>query len=193
MKTLFKSLLILSAIFFLGCREVTFQGNLQVSDQLKVKNTDGKLVNLKSGDYPIDITASKRKVVMKISKNLEFELLLPKNVQIPENGSVTLKSANSGQPFDLVTEVKTTFQDSEAIRGFENCTTERWETVCTPNGCFQRSVTVWGQRRVVYKNRKITRDLKAEVLAKNSSLKLADSDAVNFENQRVYINQGYCY
>jgi hypothetical protein len=185
--------LILSAIFFMGCREVSFKGNLQVDEKLTVKNTDGKLVNLNAGEYPLNFTASKRKVVMKVNKNLEFELLMPKDVQIPENGSVKLRSATTGQPFDLFAEVKTTFQDSESIRGYEDCRAQRWEYVCNPNGCSQQLVEYWGQRRVVYKNRSITRDLIAEFLAKNSNVQLAHSEAVNLETQRVYVSEGRCF
>ncbi len=185
-------LLIAATLFFMGCREVSFNGNLQVDDKLTVKNTDGKLVNLKAGEYPLNFTASKRKVVIKVSKNLEFELLMPQDVQIPENGFVKLRSAATGQPFDLFTEVKTTFQDSEPIRDFEKCQALRWETICTPNGCYQQSIEYWGERRVVYKNRSITRDLIAEFLAKNTSVQLAHSQAVNLEKQRIYLSEGRC-
>lgn len=184
--------LVISAFFFMGCREISFQGKLHVDEKLTVKNTDGQIVNLKAGEYPLNFTASKRKVVMKVSKNLVFELLMPKNVQVPENGSVTFKSSTTGQPFDLYTEVKTTFQDSESIRDFEQCQAQRWETVCNPNGCYQQSVTYWGQRRVVYKNRSITRDLIAEFLAKNTNVQIAHSQSLNREVQKVYLSEGTC-
>lgn len=188
--------LILSMFIFTGCREVTFQGSLDVDSKLSIKNSDNQVVNLNAGKYPLKLTASKRKVVMLVktsnSNETQFELLMPKDVQIPENGTVQLKASETGQNFDLVANVETVFRDSADIRDVESCKTQRWETICTPDGCFNRPVDVWGQKRVVYKNRTYTRNLEAEFLTKNSNQRLATSESTNKEVQRVYVSQGPC-
>ncbi len=192
-----RMILILSLLIFAGCREVQFEGVMEVAEPFLIKNSDLELVQLEKGEYGLSLTASSRKLVGQVktsdSNQLVFELLMPKDVEIPDNGTVLLDSEVTGQSFDLVANITTEFSDSEVIDTFENCRTQRWETVCTPGGCINRPVDVWGQRRVRYQNRTFTRFLETEILAKDSDKMLAATHSTNTEVQRVYIMEGHCF
>jgi len=192
-----RMILILSLLIFAGCREVSFEGVMEVAEPFLVKNSDLEMVQLERGAYELNLKASSRKLVAQVttsnSGKLVFELLMPKDVQIPENGSVFLESEVTGQNFDLLANITTDFSDSSAIDAFEDCRTQRWETVCTPNGCFERLVDVWGRRRVSFKNRTFTRALETELLAKGTDQILATSQSTNSEVQRVYLFEGHCF
>ncbi|MFN9068951.1 MAG: hypothetical protein ACK5V3_17125, partial [Bdellovibrionales bacterium] len=129
-----------------------------------------------------------------------FKLNVPKGMDIPENGQFSLTSAQSGQPFHLVANIKTEIRDTQPRRELESCTYQRWEVVCAPNGpngqvtCSQQPVTAWGRRSVLYFDRFFKRDLKAELFDKaEQTVKLATSQGLNQTVQRIVLQQGTCY
>jgi hypothetical protein len=176
---------------------------LQVEEILTVKNTRNKLIPLSPGAYSLDIKVTAKKVEVTIptaqNQKQNLSLSIPKGLEIPQNGPFELTSAQSGQPFDLKAMVETRITESAPQRDLENCTAQRWETVCGPFGprgevsCQQQPVTYWGRRSVTFIERVYARNLKAQWIPKGTEKSVAESVSQNQEFERVYLQQGACF
>jgi len=148
-----KSLILgLTVLAMAGCRN-TIEGTLRVEKAFSAKSTQKLPCNPEAGDpcyaekniqvAPGQYTAkvsvnsgSQIEVQIKDTKTQTLMLQVPNNMTIPENGSFSVTSQQSGQPFDLNGVVTTTHQNSEVYRQRESCVVERWERECfeTPHG-----------------------------------------------------------
>lgn len=98
-----------------------------------------KDVQIPRGSYRAQINFNNRtefEVQIKTKNTNTLKFRLPSDLNIPENGTFTLSSGQSGQPFDLVGIVETESRRSQVFRERETCTVERWEQECyiTPQG-----------------------------------------------------------
>lgn len=185
-----------------GCKKEPYivKSTLTVADTFQVKNDNAELVNLNSGDYPVDlnINSSRAKVSLKTAdKKVTFRLILPKNIKFPTNGQLVLSSAQSKQPFDTIVDVKTTVQDSRPRMDVENCQTYRNDYECTTTGnppqsvCYPVNRPIWGRKQVEYIVRSYNREIKAALSAADK--KLAQIEGARVDSERIYTYEGMCF
>lgn len=95
---------------------------------------DDHLITLSPDHYPVSFEfKSKNKAVIAMNlngKKANLVLQIPKGKTFPDNGGIRLSAKESGQPFDLLAEIKTIVTKSEPRRDYERCTVQWYETVC---------------------------------------------------------------
>lgn len=193
-----KILLALSALFlFVGCE--TLDGNLDVREAIKLKNTDRNIVTLNPGiieNVSIKVK-SKKKLELRL-KGQEFKFSVPKN-SIPENdGEFELSAAQIGQPYDIEGAVDTIVTRSGSRYERESCTYQRPITVCRPlpNGgqtCHTEFQTYYGWRDVRFHVNTYDKSVAIDFLKPGTQDLVAVFNGGNISNVRVYEYQGQCF
>lgn len=188
-----------------------FEGVISVKEAMMVKSTEkdpfcspddsygcDKIVNVNIpvGDYgtKLEFVGNYQiQLNMKINgKKKQLNLDLPKKIKIPSNGPFEISSANLGQDFSAQGNAITNVTDSEMRTGYESCTYQRPETVCTPQGCHTEYRTVWGQQYVEYFDRHTDQNLDVNFVNAQSAL-LANFNGHRSFNERIYRYKGQCY
>lgn len=216
MKNLVKAVLALSFLTLVSCNE-KIKGNLALKSQLSVNVTqksnwcnDGSnceevvAKTLPAGDYSAQLQfIGKRDVEMQVNVNRDqwrINIHVPKGSDMPtENGSISLTSQQTGQPFDLSGDVKTQKENGQTVREHEQCSYTDYRHECYVTGnppttvCRDVPYTRWGYRDVEYYNVKAHREVEMNVLAAQSSEVVGKFTAVNDWTERVYTYQGRCW
>ena len=157
--------------FILGCNPI--EGEINVITAFKAISIDNRCdsnlppnchhdqtIQIPAGKFPVKFEIkSKQEAQLTIDtghQNQSISLRIPSGKSFPENGTLTLSAGESGQPFNLVANVKTTVVNSENRSGVENCQIQWQETECSvygnPPQQYCRTVTRYrqGRRNVQY-------------------------------------------
>ena len=162
-----KKILVLTSMLFLaGCQDL--DGTLQVFKNFKAVTKNGTQT-IKTGTYETSLDFKHQKVVVSLKTSdgkTQFTIKTPEGTEIPNNGNFEVKSAESGQPFDVLGNNKTVEKRSEIYRAWESCQYQGYENVCMPppGGCQTIPVTRWGQQYQEYYFRLVTHDLKINLV-----------------------------
>lgn len=144
-----------------GC-DNNIDGMLQVKEPLTLRDEKGRDFTIATsrkinvdpenvGD--IGDEEVKLKLEDDAGKDRKVKLEVPSYKQIPENGTLKLEASETGQAFDLLTDVRTVRATGNQYRTYESCTYTTTEYRCWhgPNGQTCGYVTVQhnGRREVV--------------------------------------------
>lgn len=193
-----KMILALSALFLLaGCE--TLEGNLDIRETIKLKNTDKQTVTLKPeiiNNVSIKVK-SKKKLELRI-KGQEFKFSVPKN-SIPEHdGEFELSASQIGQPYDIEGAVDTIITRSGSRYERESCSYQRPVTVCRPmptggQACHTEFHTYYGWRDVRFHVDTYDKSVAIDFLRPGTTDLVAVFTGGNISHVRVYEYQGQCF
>ena len=125
-------------------------------------------------------------------KKKQLNLDLPKKLNIPANGDFAVSAQDLGQDFGAQGVTNQLITDSEMRTGYEQCTYQRPETICTPQGCHTEYRTVYGQQWVEYFDRQTNEKLNVNFVAPSNAVLANFSGERNFSD-RIYRFKGQCY
>lgn len=137
--------LLLSVGLLLGCKD--YNGHLEVYENISVKPKRGDSL-LRSGEYTVELKVkSSKKSVLEIKNastdgdDIKLEFKYNKNTIPKYNGTFKILAKESGQPFDVLGELKSQTHERGPYRRTESCSYTRYETICwpTPRGTVCRS------------------------------------------------------
>ena len=166
--------LLFAAILFAGCEKI--EGQLNVTNDVKLRTTKGVVKSVRAGTYDADIKANtKKKITLRLNNDSEekYEFNIPDG-SIPSNGSFSYKSNVVGQPVDLTGTVATQITDSERRQATESCQYQEPVQVCYPipqggMSCSVRYETRFGYRWIQYYDRTINKDVTLSIAAANTT------------------------
>ena len=192
---LIKSVFLISTVLFLaGCEDLN--GTLTVLKSFKA-NTKNGTQTISAGTYKTSLDFKRDRVVVALktdSGETEFTIKTQSNTTIPDNGNFEVKSAESGQPFDVLGNNKTIETRSETRRGYESCQYQDLQPVCGPQGCHSEPVTRWGQQYIEYYLRTVTTDLAINLTAVgNVATSFAKFAGHSAFSEKVILQQTRCF
>ncbi len=131
-------------------------------------------------------------------KEYEIKLMVPKNLELPDNGSMSLPAGMTGQPFDVFVRVATTVERSQTYREWQSCRYEVRERYCYIDNqghqrCEYRYVTRWGNQDVEYYFRETTKDVRVNLGSNNEVEALANFYSLKQWRDKVVTWEGRCY
>lgn len=196
MKTLLP--LFAAAILFAGCEKI--EGQLNVTNDLKIKTTKGVLRTLRVGTYSADIKANtKKKITLRLNNDADekYEFNIPDG-SIPSNGSFSYNSATVGQPVDLTGTVATAVTESPRRQTTESCQYTEAVQVCypTPQGgmsCSIQQQTRYGTRWITYFDRRTEKDVALTIAAAGSGVESAQFTGDIVWIDRIVLSQTQCH
>lgn len=187
---------ILAAFLMVGCEKI--EGQLNITKELKLKNSKGDTHLLRVGTYTADIKANtKKKITLRLNNDSDEKFIFSHDGNIPDNGAFNIPSKVSGQPVDLSGSVATNIANSPTREGTESCTYQEAYQVCypMPNGGMNCSVqyrTVYGTRWIRYYDRQTTKNVNLSVKAANATEESADFHGDISFVERIVIGQTGC-
>lgn len=195
MKTLLP--LFVGALLFAGCERI--EGQLNVTQDVKLKTTKGVLRTVRVGTYSADIKANtKKKITLRLNNDADekYEFNVP-NGSIPSNGSFAYGPEVLGQPVNMKGVVTTVVSDSERRQTTESCQYQEPVQVCypVPNGgvaCSIQYQTRFGTRWIQYFDRTTNRDVALSISAVNSDTESATFNGETTWVERVVLNATQC-
>lgn len=191
--------LVTLAILMASCERV--EGQLNVTKELKLKDSNGDVKTLAIGSHNADLKKTKftKKMILRLNNNQDekFEFKIPDNFKIPSNGIFQLSSTQIGQNVDLVGSVSTTSTNSEVFENYQSCTYQMPVQECHtgPNGqttCQVYYRTVNGTQWVRYYNRHSTQSVHMNINQKGSTDAVADFHGNLNWTDRVILNESPC-
>ena len=206
-----KKLFIVSSLLLLAACD-PFEGVISVKQQIAVKSSEktpwcspddpggcDQIVNvtIPAGDHNAKLDFVSRnqiQLTLKINgKKKQLNLDLPKKLNVPDNGPWEITSADLGQDFGALGNSATQVTDSDTYRGWESCTYQRSEVVCTPQGCHTEYRTVYGQQQVEYFERRTNQQIAVNFVKAPQSVILAEFKGQRNFAERIYRYKGQCY
>lgn len=195
MKTLLP--LIIAAVLFTGCERI--EGQLNVSQDLKLKNSRGNSRTVRVGTYIADIKANtKKKITLRLNNegDEKFEFNIPDG-SIPTNGSFSYKSSVVGQPVDLSGTVQTIVTKTAMAQTTESCqyTVPVHQCFPLPNGgvsCSTHMETRFGTRWIQYFDKITNKDINLSIAAANTSEESAQFNGNARWVERIVMNASQC-
>ena len=187
-------MLSLVTIFLAGCD--VLDGQLTVTKAFLVNGNSGRQA-IAAGIYKTGLDFKRDRVIADIETGgagTKVSFAVPTQSTIPENGNFELRSAQTGQPLDVLGSVKTVKTQSEVYRGYENCQTQNTTPNCGPNGCINQPGQQWGRQYVEYYYRDTDKTIHfamTEVGAAHK--KYAQFDGSAKTSQKVIIRQDQCF
>jgi hypothetical protein len=192
----------MAMLFLTACDP--YEGILTVQEAFVVKSTDKNNDSVDSVIVPIgELKAkfefpSKKEIIIKTKidgKKRTLNLVLPKKLSIPENGSFSIAAADLGQEFGASGITESKIEEGPTRSGYQSCTYQRRETYCftNPNGqvvCQDRWYTVNGQQYIEYHDR--TTDQSISVRFEHDAV-LANFQGQRSFSERVVHHQGQCF
>lgn len=193
-----KILLPLSLCLFLIVSCERIEGQLNITKQLKLKNSKGDMQTIAVGTYNADVKAkTSKKITLRLNNDSDEKFIFEHNGNIPENGSFEIPSGVSGQPVDLSGSVATVKTNSEIREISQSCTYQEPVQVCypVPRGPMNCSIqyrTVYGYQWIQYYDRHITKNVHLSVFAKASSESSGDFHGDISLVERIVLRQSAC-
>lgn len=145
-----KIFVLVCALFIVGCEDIG--GTLQVFKNFNATTDNGSEV-IPVGTFKTSLDFKRKQVIATIkqdSKEVKITIQIPKGSSIPDNGTFEIKSAQSGQPFDIAGINKTDSQDSDRRSEYTSCQYQTYQQICNPQGCQTVPVTRWGTQFTDY-------------------------------------------
>lgn len=185
-----KKLLILALLSALvSCEKI--EGQLNITKDLRLKNSDGVLKTLSVGTHSADLKANtSKKLTLRLNNDSDEKYIF--NVpdgSIPQNGPFKYKSQVLGQPVDLSGSVATTISNSARKQSFNSCTYHTPVQVCfpTPNGgmtCTIQDRVVYGTKITYYYDRTTNKDVMLSIAVAEST-----EEAAQFQGETTWIDR----
>lgn len=192
-RILWSLLLVVSALAMAGCEDIP--GVLIVTKDFSVL-VKGKNKTVSAGEHKTSLDFKKNKVVATIktgNDSLKVELAVPQGSQIPSNGDFELKSAQTGQPFDIFGHLQTTVTEVEQPPGYESCQKQDFDTICDNNGCHVAPVTRPGNRYIEFFYRYTDQMMQFDMVASsNAQDKYGDFQGHARSTEKIVTYEGAC-
>lgn len=209
-----KKMLILigTTLFLTSCVDIT--GRLDVKKDMSVKKKSGflnlkrKTVLLPQGLYTATVSALGDKnfnLKLEGRDNFKIPLKTEKNISFPtNNGEIRVSGSDLDQPFDVQGTIYTNVERSDSRETTESCswsvTEERCEKVCVVTNdiktcdikCQPVTITRNGYRFVAYHIKTTYRDLKLQLLEKDTNNLLATFIGDDIATERIVEHTGIC-
>lgn len=190
-----KLFIVLNLLILSACDP--FEGVILVKQQMVVKSNMMEDVIVPVGDYGAQLEFISRDQIrlnLKINgKKKELNLYLPKKLNLPDNGAFTVSSKDLGQNFAAQGKSRTVATDSQVQRGWEQCTYQRSEVVCYPQGCYNEWRTVYGQQQVEYFDRISNQKISVNFVNEQNASLLSNFSGERNLSERIYTYKGMCY
>jgi len=186
-----KLLVAACALFIVGCEDMGGTFDVQKAFQA---NTEDGAKTIASGTYDTSLNFKKREVIVTLKTKevaAKFSIQIPKGTQIPDNGSFALTAAQAGQPFDIAGTNKAVESHTDERSEVTSCEYTRYENYCTPQGCFTRPVTVWGQQTTWYYLSTVNRDMSLNIIASGATA--AHFTGASSYTTKVITHQTQCW
>jgi hypothetical protein len=193
------------SLLMMGCKNEPYivKSTLKVNQTLNIKAmTKPTSVNLNAGEYPTSLDINNARIKATVSsansKAVTFQLLLPKKTVIPTNGTLSLTSKQSGQPFDTTIVVQTAIQNGADTRQIESCTVDYTDYECGVGGypphtiCQPVMRTRWGSHLVEYHTRTYNRQVHASLLVAGANEPAATIEGARVDSEKVYTRNDIC-
>jgi hypothetical protein len=195
MKKLFP--LFIAAILFTGCEKI--EGQLNVTKDLKLRNSDGVVKTLAVGTYTADIKANtSKKITLRLNSdnNQKYVMNVPDG-SLPSNGSFAYKSDVVGQPVDVAGTVATAVKDSDRQRTTQTCTYQRAVQYCFPvpgggMSCGVRYETAFGQQWITFFDRTTNKNVNLSIAAAGVAEESAQFQGEATWTDRMIVSQSQC-
>lgn len=186
-----KLLVAVCALFIVGCEDIG--GTLNVFKSFSATTEDGAQT-IAAGSYDTSLNFKKKEVIATLKSSgseTKISIKIPKGTSIPDNGTFEITSAQSGQPFGVTGVNKTDETRSENRTEYTSCQYTRYENYCTPQGCYTRPVTVWGQQNTEYYMSTVKRDMQLDL---NSDVDaVAHFSGASNTTQKIVVRQSPCW
>ena len=212
--------LALLSILLVSCYQ-TKQGNLDVLNTIKLKDSKGNTVKLRPGTMVAKLKLkSKRKFQLVIPElNKKFKFKVPRGIKLPRTyGELKLSSRELKQPIDVDLFADRRTLESETYTVVERCSDTRTTRVCRnvrtparrecrnyPDGsrrcrtypprnrrvCRNENRTVWGDRTVTYRD--VTREnvFTADIYSPGTNDLIGKFDSTQVSRDRVTVSNGF--
>ena len=213
--------LALLSILMVSCYQ-TKQGNLDVLNTIKLKDSKGNTVKLRPGTVVAKLKLkSKRKFQLVVPElNKKFKFKVPRGIKLPRTyGELKLSSRELKQPIDVDLFADRRTLESETYTVVERCSDTRTTRVCRnvrtparrecrnyPDGsrrcrtypprnrrvCRNETRTVWGDRTVTYRD--VTREniFTADIYSPGTNDLIGKFDSTQVSRDRVTVSNGFC-
>ena len=166
--------LLVTVLLFVSCERI--DGQLNVSKDVRLKNTKGNSITIRVGTYTADIKANtKKKITLRLNneKDEKYEFNIP-NGTLPTNGPFSYKSAVVGQPVDLAGSVATIVTDSGIKETTESCQYQEPVRICYPmpgggRECYTQMEPRFGTRWIQYFDRTTDKDVILSIKVVNTN------------------------
>ncbi|MDO9181979.1 MAG: hypothetical protein Q7U04_06205 [Bacteriovorax sp.] len=188
--------ILISAFLLVGCEKI--EGQLNITKELKLVNSNGETHSLKLGTYNADISVNNsKKLTLRLNNDANEKFVFKFNGNIPENGNFAVSSTVSGQPVDLAGTVSTVITESALRASTESCTYQRAVQVCYPQPkggvfCSVQYQTVFGTHWVRFYERNTNKNVGIKVNAAGTSDESADFHGDLAYSERVIVDQSNC-
>ena len=212
--------LALLSILLVSCYQ-TKQGNLDVLNTIKLKDSKGNTVKLRPGTMVAEAKVKiKRKFQLVIPElNKKFKFKVPRGIKLPRTyGELKLSSRELKQPIDVDLFADRRTLESETYTVVERCSDTRTTRVCRnvrtparrecrnyPDGsrrcrtypprnrrvCRNENRTVWGDRTVTYRD--VTREnvFTADIYSPGTNDLIGKFDSTQVSRDRVTVSNGF--
>jgi hypothetical protein len=172
------------------------EGELQLSQEILLKNSRGVTRTIAPNTYQADIRLqSQKQITLRLGSNDQYIFNVPR--KIPANGDFAFSSVQVGQPVDLTGTVRTIITRSETYQDWEMCSYTEWRTFCQPgpNGsrvCQNIPYTRQGREYVRFYIETTDRDVTLQIRPAGNSEIAGDFSGDASYRQRVYIERWPC-
>ena len=206
-----KKLFIISNLLLLAACD-PFEGVLSVKQQMIIQSSEkspgcspddqwgcNQIVNVTVpvGDHSAKLEFVSRDQIqlnLKINGNKkQLNLDLPKKLNIPDNGAFDVSAKDLGQNFAARGDANTVVVDSQVQRGWDQCTYQRSEVVCGPQGCHTEWRTVYGQQQVEYFERRTNQKISVNFINEQTTGLLSNFSGERNFSEKIYTYRGQCY
>jgi hypothetical protein len=184
-------------LLFTGCEKI--EGQLNISNDVKLVSSKGETRTLRVGTYSADIKANtSKKITLRLNNDGDEKYVFNvPNGSLPTNGSFNYKSAIVGQPVDLSGTVATKTTESGRRQTSESCYYQEPVQVCYPTGnggmaCSVQYRTVMGTRFTEYFDRTVSKDVNLSIAAANTTAEVAQFQGATTWTERVIVTQYSC-
>lgn len=188
-----KLLVIACALFMVGCEDM--DGTLNVFKTFTATTNNGS-ESIASGDYHTSLNFKRKEIIATLNagdRTIQMTIKIPKGSSLPDNGAFNLTSTQIGQPFNIAGTNQSSEERSDMRYEYNSCQYTRYEQWCTPQGCYTRPVTVWGQQRTQYYFSTVNRHLQFDMKEDNLNGPLAHFAGSSESTQKVIVNQSPCW
>lgn len=187
---------LIAAFLLVGCEKI--EGQLNITKDLKLKNSKGDFHLLRVGTYSADIKANtSKKITLRLNNDADEKFVFNHSGNIPDNGAFSVASSVSGQPVDLSGHVTTNVSNTETRETRVSCSYQQSVQVCYPMpqggvSCSIQYRTVFGTQWIRYYDRHTAKNVNLSVKVVNEASESADFHGDIAYAERIVIAQSRC-
>lgn len=182
-------------VILAGCEKL--EGQLNISKDVKLVNSDGVTRLLKIGTYTADVKPNtSKKITLRLNNDNDEKYIFKLPGGTPANGKFSYASKDVGQPVDVSGVVATTATNSERREISQSCTYTETYNVChhTPTGpvCTIESRTVYGRQYVTYYDRTTLKDVTLNIKTPKTTDVVAEFQGDASWIERIIVRETPC-